>query len=371
MDLQDVSCVLLNAHTGADALLPADGTLAEVAALVAGCDEPLDWTDALAAALGPGVDDACRRERLAAVQMYAMIGGATGARLLAALWTLPDPGALSSLADGEPGLEAIGSLLAARGARALALPPLAAGTRRVLSVADQLRTVGLRDDSLDLLAAADIVLRHFEDGRVLVAINPSLAALLRHLLAAPRPFSAGFDGSLEGVTVLPDVLVIDIDDGGRVFPNGFPVLVEGEPVAFGTAPGVVGDGDGRANNQDRMAMRKLVLDSIMSTSVLLEFLRDPKISSIPGLVAEVVNRTRNPQVIEVVISNRALHTGFANKAVPLACLRSPVNVPLKSLRKFVHVKYVSRVDLKRLANDRTGIRREVGQEIIRYLESLT
>ena len=122
---------------------------------------------------------------------------------------------------------------------------------------------------------------------------------------------------------------------------------------------------------DRLRLRKLVLDNIMATSVLLEYLRDPKVTSIPGLVAEVVNRTRNPQVLEVVICSRALHTGFANKGVPLACLRSPVNVSLKTIRKFIHVKYVSKVDLKRLANDRTGIRREVGAEIVKYLDSLT
>ncbi len=108
----------------------------------------------------------------------------------------------------------------------------------------------------------------------------------------------------------------------------------------------------------------------MSTSVLLEFLRDAKVTSIPGLVEEVVNRTRNPQILETVITDRRLHTGFANKGVPLACLRSPVNVSIKSLRKFIHVKYISKVDLKRMANDRTGVRKDVGREIERYLKSL-
>jgi hypothetical protein len=199
-----------------------------------------------------------------------------------------------------------------------------------------------------------------------VPVDPSLEAVLRHLLANPRPYSHGFVGNLDGVVLEPGLLLIDLDGGGQSFAHGFPVVAEDEVDATGQAP----QGEPDANVQDRMAIRKLVLDNIMSTSVLLEFLRDPKISSIPGLVAEVVVRTRNPQVLEVIINNRTLHTGFANKAVPLACLRSPVNVPLKSLRRFIHVKYISKVDLKRLANDRTGIRREVGQEITRYLESL-
>ncbi len=366
MDLQDAPCVLLHAPAHADPLVPTDEALMEMAALAGLSNDPLAWTDALVDALGPQADDACRRERLAAVQMHASIGRATGARLLSALWVHPDPGSLATMAAAEPGLAALAALLGARGDHPLDLPPLAAGTLRLLSVADQLSGVGLREERLDLPGAAAIVQRHHDAGRVLLPVAPSLEAVLRHLLANARPFSPGFAGDLEGVGLEPGFLVITLDDGGRTFAHGFPVVAEDEPDT--TVQAATGDEGGTA--LDRVAIRKHVLDNIMSTSVLLEFLRDPKISSIPGLVAEVVVRTRNPQVLEVIINNRSLHTGFANKAVPLACLRSPVNVPLKSLRRFIHVKYVSKVDLKRLANDRTGIRREVGQEITRYLESL-
>jgi hypothetical protein len=44
---------------------------------------------------------------------------------------------------------------------------------------------------------------------------------------------------------------------------------------------------------------------------------------------------------------------------------------VKILRKFVHVKYVSKVDLKRMAQDRAGIRREIIREINKYLEALS
>ncbi len=366
MDLQDAPCVLLHAPAHADPLVPTDEALMEMAALAGLSNDPLAWTDALVDALGPQADDACRRERLAAVQMHASIGRATGARLLSALWVHPDPASLAALTAAEPGLAALATLLAARGDHPLDLPPLAAGTLRLLSVADQLSGVGLREERLDLPGAAAIVQRHHDAGRVLLPAAPSLEAVLRHLLANARPFSPGFAGDLDGVGLEPGFLAITLDDGGRAFAHGFPVVAEDEPDTKVQA--ATGDEGGSA--LDRVAIRKHVLDNIMSTSVLLEFLRDPKISSIPGLVAEVVVRTRNPQVLEVIINNRSLHTGFANKAVPLACLRSPVNVPLKSLRRFIHVKYVSKVDLKRLANDRTGIRREVGQEITRYLESL-
>ncbi len=118
------------------------------------------------------------------------------------------------------------------------------------------------------------------------------------------------------------------------------------------------------------ALKHLVLTNIQSVSVLLGFLRNPKMTSIPGLVEEVVNRTRNPQIIATIAADRALHTGFANNGVALACLRSPVNVSVKILRRFCHVKYVSKVDLKRMAADRTGIRKEVAREIKNYLEAL-
>lgn len=366
MPLKDAPCVLLHAPAHADPLVPTDEALMEMAALAGLSNNPLAWADVLVAALGPGADEASRRERLAAVQMHASIGRATGARLLSALWVHPDPAALVAIAAAEPGLAALAELLAARGDHPLDVPPLAVGTLRLLSVADQLSGVGLREERMELPGAVAIVQRHHERGRVLLDVAPSLEAVLRHLLANPRPFSPGLAGDLGGVGLEAGFLVIDLADYGRAFANGFPVIAEDEPVASG--PGTAGE-DGK-DDLDRVAMRKHVLDNIMSTSVLLEFLRDPKISSIPGLVAEVAVRTRNPQVLEVIINNRSLHTGFANKAVPLACLRSPVNVPLKSLRRFIHVKYVSKVDLKRLANDRTGIRREVGQEIIRYLESL-
>ncbi len=112
------------------------------------------------------------------------------------------------------------------------------------------------------------------------------------------------------------------------------------------------------------------MTNIQSVSVLLGFLRNPKVTSIPGLVEDVVNRTRNPQIISTIANDRTLHTGFANKGVAVACLRSPVNVSVKTLRKFCHVKYVSKIELKRMGADRTGIRKEVAREIQKYLDAL-
>ena len=56
--------------------------------------------------------------------------------------------------------------------------------------------------------------------------------------------------------------------------------------------------------------------------------------------------------------------------VPLALLRSPVNVSVRIVRRFAHVKYVPKVELKRLANDPAGVRKEVHREVVNYLSSL-
>lgn len=367
---------LLQPNLGADGLVPADEVLAELSALVQGTDDPLAWTaalDGLLSAAGPGPR---RVERLEALQLLATVGGAIGARLLAALWTWPDLDELAPELAAEPALAPLAALAAARGTGALDLPELAGGALRLVSLADQLCQEGCRESGFDLVTAAAIVQANHGNGEAALPVDRDLSVTLARVLTSPHPYRGGLAGSLEGVALVPGLLLIDLAAAAGYFPHGFPVLVgEGNAALGGLMPSTAGllddpDADEEKKAIDRARLRKLVLDNIMSTSVLLEFLRDPKVSSIPGLVADVVDRTRNPQVLEVIIATRTLHTGFANKTVPLACLRSPVNVSIKSLRRFVHVKYVSKVDLKRLANDRTGVRREVGQEIEKYLNSL-
>ena len=366
---------LLQPNLGDDLAPPSDEVLAELSGLVQGTDDPFEWTgalDALLAAAGERLP-----EQLAALQMLAGVGGAIGARLLAAFWTQPDHGGLAAALATDPALEPLAALVAARDNGALDLPPLAAGTRTLVSLGDQLCQLGLRPHGFDLITAATLVQANHGNGQVCLPVDRDLAAAIASVLAVPRPYRDGFAGSLDGIDLVSGLVLIDLEIDDQYFPHGFPLLIDGKRAALGgELPSTdLADLDPEdaadAAAMDRLRLRKLVLDNIMATSVLLEYLRDPKVSSIPGLVAEVVNRTRNPQVIEVIINSRPLHTGFANKSVPLACLRSPVNVSIKTLRKFVHVKYVSRVDLKRMAADRTGIRRDVGQEITKYLKSLT
>jgi len=190
---------------------------------------------------------------------------------------------------------------------------------------------------------------------------------------------------LSGMKIEGESLVIAIPEGGVYLEHDFPAVVS-DPVQDEQSdeiqawaeellvePGAEIDDEGKIdlNEATSTELKHLVMTNIQSTSVLLGFLRNPKIVAIPGLVEEVVHRTRNPVVIETISKVRILHTGFANRGVPLACLRSPVNIPLGTLRKFMHVKFVSRVDLKRMALDKAGIRKEVGREVKKYLKSLT
>jgi hypothetical protein len=128
----------------------------------------------------------------------------------------------------------------------------------------------------------------------------------------------------------------------------------------------------RADEEDATAaeLKRLVLANLDNVSVTLGFLQNARVIAIPGLVASIATRCRSLRVLDVIATDRRLHSGFANKEVPRALLLTPCNIPVKTLVKFIHVKYVSKVDLQRMAKDKTGMRREVIKEIERYLASL-
>jgi hypothetical protein len=257
---------------------------------------------------------------------------------------------------------------------------LAHGVDRLMTIGHLMSDRGPGVRPPDLLSAVSTLQPCYEDGRFKVPLAPDFADRLGVALVAV----AGCAGPV--ADLLPDVvldgvqLVIEVPQGGAFPEHDLPV---GCVLARGSAQDNVPDeaGAGGANADDEaeidpmMAgaseLKKLVLGNIMAVSVLLGFLRNPKITAVPGLVEDVVTRTRNPVVIETVAKVRVLHTGFANRGVALACLRSPVNVPVSVLRKFIHVKYVSKTDLKRLANDSSGVRKEIGREVQKYLASLT
>ncbi len=255
---------------------------------------------------------------------------------------------------------------------------LAAGVAGLLAVGRQLSLAGTRSEDLGLVDCVELVQRHRQGKYVRVPLGAELIPVLKKILLKPRRESDLSLWPLSGVRVLGGFLEIPLSgpslkDG---WENFLPCPLDEHPRA--AAPKHRDDDDqdeaeDEAENPEDMtasAIKHLVMSNIMSTSVTLGFLRNPKVIAIPGLVAEVAARTRNPQIIETIATDRALYTGFANREVPRICLQSPCNTSVKTLRKFIHVKYVSKVDLRRMASDRAGMRREVIREIEKYLEAL-
>jgi len=299
--------------------------------------------------------------------------------------------------QSHPGLVGLARLAQGLAARPIMLPQLAEGVRRITELSAALVDSGVRDTPLDLLTACVLAQSHYGHGQVVFAVEKEVA----EAVAAVLPHAQVRDHPLRGISLLAGLLIIELNNDPPSLPHGLPVMREstedeerglltwrvkhrkidaaslevlreqGLALIFEQESEVPEDEPVEVEDLGASALKHLVMTNLQSVSVLLGFLRNPKIISIPGLVEEVANRTRNPQIIATIASDRALHTGFANKGVALACLRSPVNVSVKTLRKFCHVKYVSKIELKRMASDRTGVRKEVAREIAKYLEALT
>lgn len=112
----------------------------------------------------------------------------------------------------------------------------------------------------------------------------------------------------------------------------------------------------------------LVLSNITRDSLVTSFLNNPKCVRVPGLVETVVVNCRSLQILSFIATKRELHMGHQNKGVPAALLRSRCKIPMNLLRRFMHVRFVSRADLKDLAirAPRAEIQKEVGE----YLKSI-
>ena len=124
----------------------------------------------------------------------------------------------------------------------------------------------------------------------------------------------------------------------------------------------------RGGNQ--LSLKDLVQLQMNNDAFICGLLDNARVSNLPGLVAMIVLETRSLRVLDKIISVRRLHTGPANKDVPRLLLLSPARVPLSSLKAFIHVRYVSRVDLERLARPRSEVRPEVQKEVATYLRML-
>jgi len=264
----------------------------------------------------------------------------------------------------EPDLEPLEQMLESLLERAAPITLLAGQVAHLLALTHELCRYGIRKHDLDLLTATAIVQQYSQEGELRLPLDSKTHYTIAQIMAEPRPDGPRAHWSLHGYRLLADELVLPASragEAGRNWPDDLPSRETNasiHPVAE-TEP-----------DKQEASIRKLVLNNLGSVNVLIGFLRNPKIVAMPGLVADVAARSRSLLVLDVIATDRTLYTGFANRDVPLALLRSPCNISIKKLRKFIQVKYVNKVDLKRMAKDKAGIRDEVVKEIDRYLRSL-
>jgi hypothetical protein len=300
-----------------------------------------------------------------------------------------DRAMLRKVLEADPALEPLAKLFTGVADRPVRISVMGYILQKLQAVSDRLALLGIPEVDLDLVTGALLVQENFAAGsgeeNFHLPLTPGFPRACGHILEMAESGMGTEAADLAGLVVQGEKLVISIPEGGAFLEHDLPAAAaegtdDGDPDEvmdwaedLSAEPDSGKDADEKIDPDTATAseLKHLVMTNLQSLSILLGFLRSPKIVAIPGLVEEVVNRTRNPKVIETVCQVRVMHTGFANRSVPLACLRSPVNVPISALRKFMHVKYVPKVDLKRIAADQAGVRKEVGREVQKYLKSLT
>ena len=103
---------------------------------------------------------------------------------------------------------------------------------------------------------------------------------------------------------------------------------------------------------------------------ILGVLDNPRALSQAGIIPLIATISRSPRVLDKIIITRTLHSGPANKDVPLLLMKNPTRVPITSLKSLLNVRYINRVDLERLARNSSEIRPEVRHEAQIYLKRL-
>jgi hypothetical protein len=119
-----------------------------------------------------------------------------------------------------------------------------------------------------------------------------------------------------------------------------------------------------------VSYRTLVMTYMDNDNFIVELLNNPRVASQPGIIPLIALRSRSMRVLSIIANRRDLYTGFSNKEVPLNILQNSAKVPLSSLRKFIHVRFIDKATLARLGGRGSQIREEVRREVQRYLSSI-
>jgi hypothetical protein len=122
--------------------------------------------------------------------------------------------------------------------------------------------------------------------------------------------------------------------------------------------------------QRELSLSELIRKQIDNDPFIIGLLDNPKVTAMPGLIPMLARDSRSLRVLDRIIRVRRLHTGAANRDVPRRMLANPVHIPVSSLRPFVHVRFVSKTDLRHMARRGSEVRQEVAKEIANYLDRL-
>ncbi|TPW13533.1 MAG: hypothetical protein FD129_1255 [bacterium] len=185
-----------------------------------------------------------------------------------------------------------------------------------------------------------------DEPRLHVIIEPELAKTLY-----PVVQDWGF------VHLLPDIFVLTYREewaGNFVLPDGTPSL----PARAGARP------------EAPTTVRQLIQRQLGNDAFLVGILENSRITGMPGIVPMIAMQTRSVRVLDKILNSRSLLTGPANKEVPRLILTNPTRVPIQSLKSVINVRYISRVDLDRLAKPTSDVRPEVRGEIASYMRLL-
>lgn len=198
----------------------------------------------------------------------------------------------------------------------------------------------------DYLSCLAIFINHAGQG-ILEILMQKLAAVnvLKMLLDLP-----GFDLNEKVLTIdvrrVPPAHFIDIDQ--------LPRDVDWSNIA----------------REQVVSYRTLVMTYLDNDNFIFELLNNPRLLSQPGIVALISLRSRSMRILSIIANRRDLYTGFANKEVPVNLLQNPTKVPVSSIRKFIHVRFIDKTTLARFAGKGSPLRDEVRREIQHYLGSL-
>ncbi|RJR32246.1 MAG: hypothetical protein C4574_00190 [Candidatus Latescibacterota bacterium] len=124
------------------------------------------------------------------------------------------------------------------------------------------------------------------------------------------------------------------------------------------------------HKESAVSWRTLVLTYMDNDNFIVELINNPRVAAQPGIIPLIAQKSRSARVLNIIANTRSLYSGFSNKEVPVNLLMNPAKVPLSALRKFVHVRFMDKASLARLASKGSTIREDIRREVQHYLSSL-